>query len=127
MSTAKELRQKSPADLQQELLGLCREQFNLRMARATGQAAKPDQFTKVRRNIARLKTIRSEQLRNGPGIQQGIQQGTQQGAQSVEAVAATPAVAKPVKAAKAANAKTPGAKVATKAKAPKKAAAKAKE
>lgn len=126
MSTAKELRQKSPADLQQELLGLCREQFNLRMARATGQAAKPDQFTKVRRNIARLKTIRSEQLRNGPGAQQG--------AQSVEAAAATPAIAKPakkpakpVKAAKAANAKTPGAKVATKAKAPKKAAAKAKE
>lgn len=63
MSTAKELRSKSAADLQKELLELRREQFNLRMARATGQDAKPDQFTKVRRNIARLKTVASEQRR----------------------------------------------------------------
>jgi large subunit ribosomal protein L29 len=61
---AKELRQKSAADLKKELLGLRREQFNLRMARATGQAAKPDQFTKVRRNIARLKTVMGEQQRS---------------------------------------------------------------
>jgi large subunit ribosomal protein L29 len=61
--SAKELRQKSTADLQKELVGLRREQFNLRMARATGQAAKPDQFTKVRRNIARLKTVMGEQRR----------------------------------------------------------------
>jgi large subunit ribosomal protein L29 len=63
MSSAKELRQKSAADLQKELLELRREQFNLRMARATGQAAKPDQFTKVRRSIARLKTVAAEQRR----------------------------------------------------------------
>jgi ribosomal protein L29 len=31
------------------------------MQRATGQAPKPDQFTKVRRNIARLKTVQREQ------------------------------------------------------------------
>jgi len=61
--SAKELRQKSSADLQKELLGLRREQFNLRMARATGQTAKPDQFSKVRRNIARLKTVMAEQRR----------------------------------------------------------------
>jgi large subunit ribosomal protein L29 len=61
MSTAKELRAKSGADLQKELLDLRREQFNLRMTRATGQAVKPDQFTKVRRNIARLKTVLGEQ------------------------------------------------------------------
>ena len=61
--SAKELRQKSGADLQKELLDLRREQFNLRMARATGQAAKPDQFTKVRRSIARLKTVVGEQRR----------------------------------------------------------------
>jgi large subunit ribosomal protein L29 len=58
---AKELRQKTAADLQKELIGLRREQFNLRMGRATGQAAKPDQFEKVRRNIARLKTVMWEQ------------------------------------------------------------------
>jgi large subunit ribosomal protein L29 len=63
MSTAKELRAKSAADLQKELLELRREQFNLRMARATGQAAKPDQFSKVRRTIARLKTVAAEQRR----------------------------------------------------------------
>lgn len=59
----KELRQKSPAELQKELLDLRREQFNLRMALATGQAAKPDQFTKVRRNIARVKTVMAEKRR----------------------------------------------------------------
>ena len=63
MSTAKELRAKSGADLQKELLGLRREQFNLRMARATGQAAKPHDFTRVRRDIARLKTVAGEQRR----------------------------------------------------------------
>jgi len=67
MSTAKDLRAKSGADLQKELLELRREQFNLRMARATGQAAKPDQFTKVRRNIARLKTVAAEQRRANKG------------------------------------------------------------
>jgi large subunit ribosomal protein L29 len=54
---AKELREKSAAGLNEELLKLRREQFNLRMARATGQAAKPDQFAKVRKNIARVKTV----------------------------------------------------------------------
>ena len=61
MSTAKELRARSGADLQKELLELRREQFNLRMARVTGDPVKPDQFTKVRRNIARLKTVLGEQ------------------------------------------------------------------
>jgi len=60
---AKELRQKSAAELRDELFKLRREQFNLRMARATGQAAKPDQFGKVRRNIARVKTVLAEQSR----------------------------------------------------------------
>jgi len=60
---AKELRQKSAKELHEELLNLRREQFNLRMAMATGQPAKPDQFSKVRRNIARLKTVLGEQGR----------------------------------------------------------------
>lgn len=67
--SAKELRAKSAADLQKELLDLRREQFNLRMTRATGQAVKPDQFTKVRRNIARLKTVQGEQRRAAPAKQ----------------------------------------------------------
>ncbi len=56
-----ELRSKSAADLNTELLGLRKEQFALRLQRATGQAPKPDQFGKVRRNIARLKTVQREQ------------------------------------------------------------------
>ena len=58
---ASDLRGKSAKDLQNELLNLRKEQFALRLQRATGQAVKPDQFQKVRRNVARLKTVQREQ------------------------------------------------------------------
>jgi large subunit ribosomal protein L29 len=60
---AKDLRQKSAGELKDEILKLRREQFNLRMAQASGQAVKPDQAGKVRRNIARVKTVQGEQTR----------------------------------------------------------------
>ena len=60
---AKDLRTRGSAELREDLLKLHREQFNLRMAQASGQAAKPDQFGKVRRNIARVKTVLGEQSR----------------------------------------------------------------
>ena len=60
---ASEFRSKSAAELQEELIKLRREQFNLRMQRASGQLAKPDQFGKVRKDIARLKTVMGEQRR----------------------------------------------------------------
>ena len=56
----KDLRAMSEAELGEELLKLRREQFNLRMQSASGQAAKPDQYGKVRKDIARLKTILRE-------------------------------------------------------------------
>ena len=59
----KALRDKSDADLGEELLKLRREQFNLRMQAATGQGAKPDQHGKVRRSIARLKTVQHERVK----------------------------------------------------------------
>jgi large subunit ribosomal protein L29 len=59
----KDLRTKSESELAEELLGLRKEQFNLRMQRATGQLSRPDQFDKVRKNIARIKTLLSEQSR----------------------------------------------------------------
>ena len=62
---AKDLRAKAPKELGEELLKLRREQFNLRMARATGQPAKPDQFSKVRRNIARVKTVLAQSRAGG--------------------------------------------------------------
>jgi large subunit ribosomal protein L29 len=39
------------------LIDLRKEQFNLRMQMATGQSARPDQVRKVRKNIARVKTV----------------------------------------------------------------------
>ena len=53
----KQLRGRKAEDLADELLKLRKEQFALRLQRATGQAVKPDQFGKVRRNIAQLKTV----------------------------------------------------------------------
>jgi len=58
---ASELRAKSAPDLTTELVSLRKEQFALRLQRATGQAVKPDQFGKVRKSIARLKTVQREQ------------------------------------------------------------------
>ena len=57
---ATELRAKNDEELEQELLGLRREQFNLRMQQATGQLVRPDQYGKVRKDIARIKTILRE-------------------------------------------------------------------
>jgi len=54
---AKELREKSPEDLNKELLALRREQFNLRMQQATGQLSQTHQFGNIRRDIARIKTV----------------------------------------------------------------------
>jgi large subunit ribosomal protein L29 len=52
-----ELKNKSKDELLEELVNLRREQFNLRMQQATGQMARPDQYRKVRKNIARVKTV----------------------------------------------------------------------
>ena len=62
---ASELKNKSVADLQQELLSLSKEQFSLRMQLATQQLSNTSQLTKVRRNIARVKTVLT-----GKGVQQ---------------------------------------------------------
>jgi len=59
MTTA-ELKDKNVEELNAELLNLLREQFNLRMQHSTGQLEKTDQLRKVRRNIARVKTILTE-------------------------------------------------------------------
>jgi large subunit ribosomal protein L29 len=62
---AKEMKAKSVADLQQELLSLNKEQFGLRMQLATQQLSNTSQLQKVRRNIARVKTVLTEK-----GVQQ---------------------------------------------------------
>jgi large subunit ribosomal protein L29 len=60
------LRAKPAAELRGDLLKLRKEQFALRLQRATGQPVKPDQFGKVRRNIARVKTtLRASASKSG--------------------------------------------------------------
>jgi ribosomal protein L29 len=54
---ATELREKSVAELRDELLKLRREQFNLNMAKAAGQLAQTHLLGQMRRDIARIKTV----------------------------------------------------------------------
>jgi len=54
---ARELKEKSVDELQAELLELRKEQFNLRMQRATGQSEQNHTLKNVRRDIARVKTV----------------------------------------------------------------------
>jgi large subunit ribosomal protein L29 len=57
---ASELTSKSEQELRDELTALMREQFNLRMQKGINpDAIRPDQIKKVRRNIARVKTVMS--------------------------------------------------------------------
>ncbi len=57
---AENLRGMSQEDLGKELMSLRREQFNLRMQRATGQLARPHEYGRVNKDIARVKTIMGE-------------------------------------------------------------------
>jgi large subunit ribosomal protein L29 len=57
---ASELRAKDPAQLSKELEELLRAQFSLRMQRATQQLTNTSQMKKVRRDIARVRTLLKE-------------------------------------------------------------------
>ncbi len=58
-----EMRSKSDAELREELTGLMREQFNLRMQKGTGQLSQSHELRRVRRDIARVQTILNEKAR----------------------------------------------------------------
>ena len=58
-----ELRSKEPADLQKELESLLRAQFGLRMQLATQQLGNTSQLKKVKRDIARVRTIMNEKAK----------------------------------------------------------------
>lgn len=60
---AKELRGKSAADLKSELDSLLKAQFNLRMQHATQQLQNNSEIRKVRRDIARVRTLMAEGAR----------------------------------------------------------------
>ena len=57
---ASELRSKDATELNKELESLLRAQFNLRMQRATRQLSNTSQLGKVRRDIARVRTVMTE-------------------------------------------------------------------
>ena len=57
---AKDLRNKSVDELNQELLSLLKAQLGLRMQIATQQLAKTSELRKVRRDIARVRTLLTE-------------------------------------------------------------------
>ena len=54
---ANELKGKGVEELNNDLLGLFREQFNLRMQKGTGQLSQPHRVKQVRREIVRVKTV----------------------------------------------------------------------
>jgi large subunit ribosomal protein L29 len=54
---ATELREKSAEQLNEELLTLLRDQFNLRMQKATGQLGQSHLLKQTKRDIARVKTV----------------------------------------------------------------------
>ena len=58
---ANELREKSAQQLNEQLLGLLRDQFNLRMQNATGQLGQSHLLSQVKRDIARVKTVLNQQ------------------------------------------------------------------
>jgi large subunit ribosomal protein L29 len=57
---ASDLRAKNDADLEKEVLDLRKAQFSLRMQIATQQLSNNSQIGKVRKDIARVKTIQRE-------------------------------------------------------------------
>ena len=64
---ASDLKAMSPDQLQDELLNLKKEQFNLRFQKATGQLEKTARVRQVRRDIARIKTIAAEKAAGKKG------------------------------------------------------------
>ena len=62
---AAEMRAKTAGELKLELLNLLREKFNLGMQRGIGQLSRPDQITRVRKDIARAYTVLNEKKKAG--------------------------------------------------------------
>lgn len=59
---ATDLRQKSVDELKKELVDLLKQQFNLRMKKATGQLTQTHLIGQVRKNIARVKTVIAQKM-----------------------------------------------------------------
>jgi large subunit ribosomal protein L29 len=60
-----DVRAKTPDELKTDLVGLKKEQFNLRFQRASGQLENTARVRQVRRDIARIKTVMGQQRAGG--------------------------------------------------------------
>ena len=69
MAATDDLKVKTDDQLQQQLIELKREQFNLRFQSATNQLEKPSRVREVRRTIARIKTLQSQRARANASAQ----------------------------------------------------------
>ena len=63
MAKKDDIKVQTDDQLQQQLLDLKREQFNLRFQAATNQLEKPSRVTVVRKTIARIKTLQNQRAR----------------------------------------------------------------
>ena len=60
-----EMKSKTVVELRDELKGLLQEQFNLRMQKGMGQLTNFNELRRVRRDIARIKTVMTEKSTEG--------------------------------------------------------------
>ena len=60
-----ELRDKSAEELQEQLVGLMKDQFTYRMQKSTGQLAQTHLLKETAKDIARVKTVLNEKKRAG--------------------------------------------------------------
>jgi large subunit ribosomal protein L29 len=67
MAAIDDLKVKTDDQLQQQLIELKREQFNLRFQAATNQLEKPSRVQTVRKTIARIKTLQNQRARQQAG------------------------------------------------------------
>ena len=67
MATAENFKTMTVDQLDEELVKLKKEQFNLRFQKATGQLEKTDRVKQVRRDIARIKTIARQKAAENKG------------------------------------------------------------
>ncbi|EPJ44144.1 MAG: 50S ribosomal protein L29 [Osedax symbiont Rs1] len=59
---ANDLREKNPEELQQQLLDLLKDQFNLRMQKSSGQLTQSHLLKQTKRDIARVRTLLNEKV-----------------------------------------------------------------
>ena len=62
---ASELREKSVDELQEDLIGLLKDQFNFRMQKSTGQLGQTNLLKQVSKDIARVKTVLNQKADSG--------------------------------------------------------------